>query len=72
MDTNTVKTAVDKLPSDYESTIADHHKSLLEIAKDIENKSKLIKQESIKMNHLIDFFEKAIYNESIITDKSED
>mgnify|MGYP003151196188 FL=1 len=44
----------------------------LEIAKDIENKSKLIKQESEKMTHLIDFFEKAIYNESISTDKSEE
>jgi len=49
-----------EIPSQYEQVITDHHKSLVDIKKDLINKTALLGAEQMKIDCLLAFFDQAI------------
>jgi hypothetical protein len=49
-----------EIPNQYEQVIADHHKSLVDIKKDLMNKTALLGAEQMKIDCLLTFFDQAI------------
>ena len=56
-----------EIPSQYKRVISDHHKSLADIKKDLINKTTLLVAEQMKIDCLLNFFDRAIDKEVLFS-----